>query len=249
MKLHVYVRNLGIASRRRAEELIAEGRILVNGNEAHIGQVVQGDEEILFDKQIYKASAEQKEFSYLLVNKPIGYTSTTVDFFTNEKSVLELLPLTLRKQVKWQIVGRLDKNSQGLILLTDNGAVSYVMTHPKFQVQKEYEVVSSKALQKKELDQLVSGVTSILGEEYKFQKITETAPKIYRCILNEGKKREIREAFAILGGHVQKLTRIRLGVLLLGDLPLGEYRDLSNEEKKEILAVVERVDDSIDKEL
>lgn len=245
MKLHVYLRNLGIASRRKAEELIAADRVLVNGKPAHIGQIVEGTEWIEVDNDKYRPQLEAKEYSYVVVNKPVEYTSTTVDFYTKEHSVLELLPYDLRKKTKWQIVGRLDKNSEGLLLLTDNGSVGYVLTHPKFQVKKQYEVVVKKEITESDRQKLLHGVVSEIGEMYKFNSLERVNATTYRIILTEGKKREIREALAIVGNHVQKLTRIRLGEIVLGNLPSGNCRELSAEEIGNLELFVQRVRDSI----
>ncbi len=248
MKLHVYLRNLGIASRRKAEELIAEDRVEVDGKPAHIGQIVQGNEQITVDGQIHKAVPLQfDKFSYVLVNKPVDYTSTTVDFFTNEKSVLEVLPYELRKRTQWQIVGRLDKNSEGLLLLTDNGDVSYVLTHPKFQVEKEYEVVVAHDISESDRQKLLHGITSNLGETYKFKSIVSKGNQVYACVLTEGKKREIREALTLLENHVRKLTRTRLGILSLGAIKVGENRELSESEVSQLLDFVKRTRDSVSK--
>lgn len=248
MKLHVYLRNLGIASRRKAEEMIAEKLIEVNGELAHIGQQVEGNEKITVNGQEVGSSPSSQKY-YLLVNKPVGYTSTTVDFYTNEKSVLELLPYELKKLAQWQIVGRLDKNSEGLVLLTNDGALGYILTHPKFQVEKEYEVTTSKELKQADLLQLTKGVVSDAGEEYRFKTIKKIGMYSYKCTLTEGKKREIREAIAVIGGHVARLIRVRLGELMLGKLVPGENKLLLESEAIELQAFAQRVSDSVLKQV
>ncbi|MCC7303982.1 rRNA pseudouridine synthase [bacterium] len=247
MKLHVYLRNLGVASRRKSEELIAADRVLVNGKLAHIGQIVEGNELIEVNGQKYRPNNEDRRYSYVLLCKPVGYTSTTVDFYSNEHSVLELLPHELRKKTRWQIVGRLDKNSEGLLLLTDNGDVGYVLTHPRYQVEKQYEVTVKREITEGERQELLRGVTSEVGEAYQFKALEQVNKNTYRITLVEGKKREIREAFRVVRNHVWRLKRLRIGNLQLGELQPSNYRELSENEVITLLSFVQRVRDSYGK--
>jgi len=232
MRLHVLLRNLGYGSRRKAEGLIVDGRVRVNDVVAHVGQQVEGHEKIEIDGHEVKRAGAQKGYHYLVVHKPVEYTTTNATHFTNETSVLELLPHELRIATQWQIVGRLDKNSEGLLLLTDHGELSYVLTHPKFELEKEYVVSVSRVLTKGELEQLIAGVQSDSGERYVFASINKKSENEYSVVLKEGKKREIREALGILGVRVVRLVRVRLGELLLGNLPVGEYREVTDSEKE-----------------
>lgn len=224
MKLHVYLRNLGVASRRKSEELIGAGQVLVNGKPAHIGQQVQGTESIVVSGQKVGTSASQHQKQYVLLNKPVDYTSTTASFFENEHSVRELLPYQLRKSTQWQIVGRLDKNSEGLLFLTDDGDICYVLTHPKYEIEKEYVVTVGRGLDVGDIKKLLQGVTSAEGETYRFDKLEKVSPLNYSCVLTEGKKREIREAISLVGSRVTRLVRTRIGELHLGDLASGSFR-------------------------
>lgn len=250
MKLQVLLRDLGLGSRRKAEELIGAGRVEVNGRIAHIGQIVTGEETIRVDGHTVKGKPSENKY-YLLVHKPRGYTSTTADFYDNEQSVLELLPYELRKLTQWQIVGRLDKDSEGLMLLTNDGHVSYVLTHPKFQVQKEYQVTVARPLTSSELQKLKDGVTSETGETYRFKQIRVSVKSTveYVITLTEGKKREIREALGVIGSHVQRLVRTKIGELELGNLSEGENRMLTEQEVFALQAFVQRVSDSHAKQI
>jgi len=241
LRLHVHLRNLGLGSRRKAEELIAAGRVSVNGVVAQIGQQVSGSEKIEVDGHEVVGRESTAQLQYLLMNKPVGYTSTNATHFSNEQSVLELLPYDIRKSTQWQIVGRLDKNSEGLLVLTNDGQLCYVMTHPKFEIEKEYEVTLANALTSKEVELLQRGVTSGDGTSYRFKSVVSVGPTTYRVILTEGKKREIREAISILGSHVVKLVRIRLGELRLGDIKGGEFRELGDSEKQYLSELLKRV--------
>lgn len=249
MRLHVFLRNLGLGSRRKAEELIVAGRVTVDGKIAELGQQVQGSEHIEVDGRKIEVpeNASPSQFQYLLVNKPVGYTSTNATHFSGEKSVLELLPHTLRISTQWQIVGRLDKNSEGLLLLTDHGQLCYVMTHPKFEIEKEYEVTLDRGLTKSEIFELLQGVTSVSNIHYRFASVQVAGDNTYRVILTEGKKREIREAISILGARVVRLIRIRLGGLRLESLPSGEFRVITEAEKIHLLGLLERVSNTVAK--
>jgi len=244
MKLHVYLRNLGVASRRKSEELIGAGQVLVDGKPAHIGQQVEGTESITVSGQQIAATASQAK-QYLLINKPVDYTSTTASFFENEHSVLELLPYQLRKSTQWQIVGRLDKNSEGLLFLTDDGELCYVLTHPKYEIEKEYVVTVARGLEAGDIKKLLQGVLSPEGETYRFDKIEKISPLNYSCVLTEGKKREIREAISLIGSRVTRLVRVRIGELFLGELVSGTYRVPTVEEQTWLNSLSKRVPNTI----
>ncbi|MFZ6022566.1 MAG: pseudouridine synthase [Patescibacteria group bacterium] len=244
MKLHVYLRNLGIGSRRAAEALVSEGRVEVDGKIGTVGQIVEGSEHIRIDGHAISGQLSGEK-SYILINKPAGYTSTTAQFFDNEHSVLEILPYEVRSKTQWQIVGRLDKNSEGLLLLTNNGDVSYTLTHPKFEVAKEYVVEVSGSISEHQQSVLKSGYQSPTGVTYTFKEIRQIGNSQYSIVLTEGKKREIREALGALQVHVLRLKRIKLGVLELGDLKEGEWRELNPSEVSELARYVERVKDAV----
>ncbi|WKZ23552.1 MAG: pseudouridine synthase [Candidatus Dojkabacteria bacterium] len=226
MKVHVYLRNLGIASRRKGEEMIREGRVLVDGKPAIIGQQVVGNEQIQVDGRVVITTEQKTQYRYLMLNKPRGFTSTTATHFRNEQSLLELLPSSLRS-IPWQIVGRLDKESQGLVLLTTDGGLGFALTHPKFEIRKIYQVTTSRALTEEEMRLLQGGVLGQSGEWYRFYSIKRLSREQYECILTEGKKREIREALAVFGVSVTQLQRVGLGTLRIGNLPEGSYRELT----------------------
>lgn len=249
MRLHVLLRNLGFGSRRKAEELIGAGRVTVDGKIAGFGLQVQGSEHIEVDgrKIDVPENSGPSELHYLLFNKPVGYTSTNATHFSGEKSVLELLPYTLRNSTQWQIVGRLDKNSEGLLLLTNHGQLCYVMTHPKFEIEKEYEVTLNRGLSISEIAKLLQGVGSVSHVRYRFAAVKEVGDSTYRVILTEGKKREIREAISILGARVVRLVRVRLGELELDGLDIGEFRKITETEKEYLLSLLQRVPNAVAK--
>jgi pseudouridine synthase len=249
IRLHVFLRDQGYGSRRKVEELIAAGRVLVDGKVAQLGQQVSGDETIEIDNRPVdkRKIGGDLAYQYLLANKPVGYTSTTVTHFSGEKSVLELLPYAQRVATQWQIVGRLDKNSEGLLLLTNHGQLCYIMTHPKFEIEKEYEVTLNRELTAEEIKRLLGGVVAESGERYLFRSVQISGSNTYRVILTEGKKREIREAIAILGARVIRLVRVRLGELQLGGLATGGYREITDVEKGYLVGLLQRIADSAQK--
>jgi pseudouridine synthase len=237
MKLHVYLRNAGVGSRRRAEEIIAQGRVMVDETLGEIGQQVTGSEKITVDGKTIRAN-EIDHFTYLLLNKPAGYTSTTARF-AKEHSILELLPPGLQKK-QWQIAGRLDRESTGIMLLTDNGNVVYVLTHPKYEVEKEYEVVVDRALSVLDMTLLRQGVKGREGDMYQIKRVSLKRGLMYTFVLTEGKKREIREAVRAVGSTVVSLKRIRLGALVLSGIKEGYTSLLSKKESEELEKYVEK---------
>lgn len=241
MRLHVYMRDLGMGSRRKAEKLIAEGRVTVDGIVGRIGQQVTGKEEIKIEDKVVSRPVNQDKI-YVLVNKPIGVTSTTEDEHA-EETVLEMLPRDITSKYQLQIAGRLDKDSDGLMLLTNDGHTVFVLTHPKFEVEKEYLVKVDRKLTADEEGKLLRGVKSIKGTVYTFKKCTFVEMQgnfaFYKIILLEGKKREIREALKTFGAQVITLTRIRFGILAL---PAKPYEILTNQQINELNAFTARTE-------
>src|SRR5687768_8022331 len=152
LKLHAYLAQQGLTSRRKAEVMIAEGKIKVNGLKAFVGQRINPKTDRVFvEGKLFKS---QTTFQYFVVNKPIGYVSTAEDEL-GRKTVLDLLPNTAERLYP---VGRLDKDSEGLMLLTNDGELAYRLTHPKFEVVKMYKVLVNTEPTEKALDFLRRGV-------------------------------------------------------------------------------------------
>lgn len=240
MKLHVLLRDRGIASRRKAEELIAAGKVYVDGKVGHIGQLVNGDEKITVGGK--KVAVVDTAYKYYLVNKPVGITSTTA-YFPGERRVTDLLPLSERRK-PWQIAGRLDRESQGVMLITNDGNAVFVLTHPRFEVKKRYEVEIDRPLTPKEVSALQQGVG-----DYKFAEIHSRKALQYEVVLQEGKKREIREAFKLLGIRVESLKRTALGPLIARNCKEGEARELTKQELDELQLFIERASYSVNKKV
>jgi 23S rRNA pseudouridine2605 synthase len=228
MRINRYIAQSGICSRRRADEYIAQGRIKVNGRlQTDPGYQISSEDVVIFDGKPVKPMAEATVV--LMVNKPVGYVSTLNDPHAGKK-VIDLVPEQYRR---YSIVGRLDKDSRGLILLTNNGDLCNRLTHPRYQIEKEYEVEVSGRLEHKIMEAAVNGVESdsefLCIDRYLVLCVSSVRSRL-RVVLHHGHKREIRRIFSVLGYPVIDLVRLRLDDLELGDLPPGEYRSLSQVE-------------------
>lgn len=217
----------GLGSRRKCEELISAGRVRVNGKVAGLGSKANPEHDrIQLDGQ---PLALAKEFIYIAVYKPRGVVSTTAEEL-GRPTVLDLVPQTERLFP----VGRLDMDSEGLVLLTNDGELSNRLTHPRYGHEKEYRVLVARHPDSEQLEAWQRGV--VLEDGFR------TAPAgvrveshqgkgtWLRVILREGRKRQIREMGALTGLPVVRIIRIRIGSLSLGSLKPKEWRHLSSEE-------------------
>ncbi len=223
-RLQKFLSNAGIASRRGSEVLIEKGAIKVNGKVAKIGDKVDPEtDEVTYNGNKVKPTAEMY---YIAAYKPKGYISSRFDP-DKRRSVYELIPKDLQSKV-WT-VGRLDFFTEGLILFTNDGELTQQLAHPKFEHDKEYEVMLNHDIDSKSLEQLREGVE--IGDRDMTQpaKITKKGDKIYMTI-HEGKKRQIRRMFEKVGYKVKNLKRIRINKLELGDLPLGKIKYVHKED-------------------
>ncbi len=224
MRLQKFLAQAGIASRRLAEKLISSGQIKVNGKVAILGQQVDPlTDEVVFNKKKISLNITDKKI-YLALNKPAGYITTRADF-KNQKSVYDLLPSDLRSKI-WP-VGRLDKDSCGLLLFTNDGELTQKLTHPSHQHDKEYLVRHSGQLTEQQRRQLQQGVILPTGKTAPCQIIINQ-PGELKIILNEGKKRQIREMLRHFRCQVTFLQRTRHGQVKLGNLKEGHYRLLTS---------------------
>ncbi len=218
LRLQKFIASSGLVSRRKAEELIAAGRVSVNDRVViKLGTTVNPDKdvEVVNGEKITPATA----FRYLAFNKPAGVVCTRAQY-KNERTVYDIIP-DVRDLV---IVGRLDKDSEGLILLTNDGELVNQLTHPRYQHAKEYEVVTAKPLAPEAIASLQRGVKLQEGWA-RFDKLTVVEPMRFRGALHQGWKRQIRRMVGEVHGHITRLTRIRLEKLELGDLPTGGWRE------------------------
>lgn len=234
MRINRYLASIGIASRRAIDEMIEQGRVTINGKVATLGQSIDTERDrITIDNEEVKSGGEEKV--YIILNKPTGYTSTSAKI-KGEKNVLELVP----SKIRLYPVGRLDRDSTGLILLTNDGELAQKLTHPKFHIPKTYEVKVLGDVSKTQIEMIQKGIKLEEGitkpAEVKIKHQSLPHHSILTITLYEGKKRQIRRMLAVLHLHVLELCRITVGPIKLGDLPLGKYRKLSEVEVKSLLA-------------
>lgn len=226
--LQKFIADSGYCSRREAERLIREGRVRVNGEKASLGMRIGGDDEVKIDGR--KISSLAKDKIYIKLYKPSGYTSTNRQF-KNENNVFDLVDLRERLF----IVGRLDKDSRGLILLTNDGNLTLELTHPRYEHAKTYrvEVEGCGGREQDIARQLKAGVDIGEGDgrvRAKAVRILERG--IFEVKLTEGKKRQIRRMFRAAGCEVTDLIRTEIAGLKLGNLEEGGWRHLDHKEKK-----------------
>ena len=218
-----FIASSGAASRRQAQELIAAGNVAVNGetilNPAHR---VSADETVSLDGRIL-LPAEKKW--YILLHKPRGYVCSNADRHA-DKLAVELLKDIPARMVS---AGRLDKDSEGAIIFSNDGDFINKLAHPRYGVLKRYIVHTGKALKDSDLIRMENGLTDS-GEFLRAEAVKELKPKVYEFTLNEGKKREIRRMTAACKSTTVRLIRVSIGDVELGDLPAGSFRELTAEE-------------------
>ena len=223
MRLQKYIADNTKHSRRNAEELILEGRVTLNNRPAAIGQSVEYGDIVKIDNIEIK---ERQRKIYIAMNKPKGYITTTNDEH-NRQTVIDLIKDEIPDKV--YPVGRLDKDTTGLLFLTNDGDFSNRVTNSIKKVGKEYIAVTNKEVTKAQLKELEQGIIldSIKLKPCKIKRIDKCK---FNVILHEGKNRQIRKMFEQIGVKVIELTRIKIGKIALGNIPLGRYRKLSQAE-------------------
>src|SRR5574341_1331593 len=204
----------GIASRRKCEELIAKGRVLVNGKIAKLGEKADAEKDkiVVNGKQI-----EVQKKVYIMLNKPRGYVTTV-----SEKHYMKTIMDLVKVPERIFPVGRLDKDTEGLLLLTNDGELANNLTHPRYEVEKEYFVVVDKPISEKHMELLQKGVV-IDGRRVQIRGIDVWAAKAMIRI-HEGRKHVVRMLFEKVGLQVVRLARTRVGRLEIGNLQPGKWR-------------------------
>ena len=214
----------GVASRRAAGDLVKAGRIAVNGRTIREPgfRILPADTVTLDGRPVEPAG----RFHYIMLNKPRGYVCTNADPHAPRKAV-DLIRLD--PPVRLFSAGRLDKESEGMILFSNDGDYVARLTHPRYEIRKTYLVRVTREFTEPELTRIRTGITDG-GEHLRVISIAPAGNCLYRIVLNEGKKREIRRITAAVGSPTLELRRIRIGALALGDLPPGAFRELTPEE-------------------
>ncbi|PIP38030.1 MAG: pseudouridine synthase [Desulfobacterales bacterium CG23_combo_of_CG06-09_8_20_14_all_51_8] len=228
MRLQKYLSMAGVCSRRMGEEYILAGRVKVNGEVVtELGTQVDPEKDrVAVDGKIIR---EQDEKIYIMLNKPAGYITSRSH--RGEKIVFDLIDIRERLNP----VGRLDRDSTGLLLLTNDGPLHHRLIHPSFDHEKEYQVETLRSISDSALETLRRGVV-VDDKKTRPAKILRLSLCEFKITLKEGRKRQIRRMVEKVDHHVKSLHRIRMASLHLGDLKMGKWRHLSKAEVKKLLA-------------
>lgn len=226
MRINKFLAAAGVASRRKAEELVSAGRVFINGKEVtNLASDVAESDHVRLDNQEVRLKEEK---IYIVLNKPRGVVSTVKDTH-GRKTVLDLV----KSNQRLYPVGRLDEDSTGMILLTNDGELAYRLTHPKFEIEKTYRLLIKGRVNDDSIEKLRRGVrledgfTAPAG----VKKIWETNDEtVLEMKIHEGKNRQIRRMCEALKINLKELERIAIGGLSLGEMEYGKYRKLREKE-------------------
>lgn len=231
MRINKYLATIGVASRRKAEKYVLEGRIKINGNTIYdLSTKVDLENDIIeLDGVVLSKNFDKK--IYILLNKPEGYITTVKDQF-NRKNVLDLINDIDERLYP---VGRLDYETSGLLLLTNDGDLTYKITHPKHEIDKIYLASVKGIPSQEEIKKFERGlkIDDYITSSAKLQIIKKDSIKDYsvcKITIHEGHNRQVRKMLETIGHPVMNLKRIQLGNIKLGNLEKGEYRHLTKEE-------------------
>jgi 23S rRNA pseudouridine2605 synthase len=217
MRLNKFIAQSTGLSRRAADNEIEKGTVLINGRKASLGDSVDGRDEVSINGQ---AVYPKKAYTYIILNKPRGFVASRNG--QGSRTVYDLLPEKLHGL---KTVGRLDKDSSGLILLTDDGDMANELTHPKKQKLKQYEIVLDKPLAPKDFKNInEDGV--VLDDGLSRLGLKQLGGSKYTVSMHEGRNRQIRRTFAAIGYEVKILHRFKFGNIDLGNLKEGSYREI-----------------------
>jgi 23S rRNA pseudouridine2605 synthase len=227
MRLNRFLAAAGLGSRRHCDELIATGRVTINGKVCtnFSAQPSARDHVKVNGKLVHAAPALT-----IMLNKPAGFVSTRKDLHARD-TVFDLIP---EKFSHLFTVGRLDAQTEGLLLLTNDGELAQRLTHPRFKVDKEYEVTLDRPWDPALVPKLLRGIV-LDGQRAKISQLRSLSPTRLRVMLRQGINRQIRRMFDAIGYRVKQLLRIRIGNLRLTDLPRGHWRALTQAELKSLL--------------
>ncbi len=227
MRINKFLAEQGVASRRGSDEIIAEGRVTINGKTAKEGDDVSPSDVVELDG---KMLSHKVKYEYYMLNKPKGCVCTVKDE-KGRKTVMDFLPSSSARVVP---VGRLDYDTEGLLILTNDGDLAFRLTSPKSEIPKTYLVRIEGGITEKELNRLRAGVEIERGVVTKKCKIrileTNKSFTKLNVVLTEGKNREIRKMFEVVGKQVDFLKRVMIGELRLTGLDRGQARKLTREE-------------------
>lgn len=227
MRINKYIAQAGVASRRKADELIAAGNVKVNGAVLREpGYNVEEGDRVEVNGRLIEA---QEKKVYILLNKPLGYVTTVSD----DKERLTVMDLVKDVDARIFPVGRLDYNTSGMLIMTNDGDFAYKLTHPKHELTKTYRARVAGVLSTEKVWKLRNGVDigGFVTSKARVD-VVKGLPKstIVDITIHEGKNRQVRKMFKAVGNNVQELERIAIGDIRLGRLAEGHYRKLTREE-------------------
>ncbi|MFC1857045.1 pseudouridine synthase [Thermodesulfobacteriota bacterium] len=230
MRLQKFLSRAGACSRRQGEEFIQQGLVRVNGQTVtELGSKVDPEKDRIELKG--KPIEIREELVYIVLNKPSGYVTSCRQ--QDERLVLDLIDIPQRIYP----VGRLDKDSTGLLLLTNDGRLHHRLLHPSFDHEKEYDVTVARPIMEGALRRIAKGLP-LMGTITRPAEIKRISPKRFRIILKEGRNRQIRRMVRKVGNRVARLRRIRFSNVELGRLPEGSWRQLTEREKENLLKLL-----------
>jgi 23S rRNA pseudouridine2605 synthase/23S rRNA pseudouridine2604 synthase len=230
IRLQKFLSVAGFCSRRHGEELITSGSVKVNGIVVkELGIKIDPEKDIIEAEG--KRIEAKNDLIYIALNKPKGYLTTC----SRERGriVLDLVDVENRIYP----VGRLDKDSTGLLLLTNDGRLHNILSHPSFDHEKEYDVLLSRPVTDEAIDKMASGI-HLLGSRTRPAQIKRISPNQFRIVLKEGRNRQIRRMVEKIGNRVKELKRIRISNIKLGGLKEGCWRYLTEKEKRKLLTAL-----------
>lgn len=227
MRINKFLAEKGIASRRHADEMIAAGRVKINGQIVTLGVHVEEGDEVMVDDAV--VSMEETKLEYYIMNKPKGVVCTVSDD-RGRKTVMDLLPENVGRVFP---VGRLDYATEGLLILTNDGDMAFRLTHPTTEIPKTYMAKIEGTLTEKDLNPIRSGVEldGVLTKKCKAHIVeTNKAYTKVHVTITEGRNRQVRRMFEAIGKNVEFLKRVSIGQLKLKGLDRGEIRTLNEME-------------------
>ena len=234
VRLQKFMAEQGVASRRKSEDLIRAGKVKVNGHIAEIGMKINPRKDLVTVGKQKLTNVKNRKMVYIMLNKPRGYVTTVSDEL-GRKTVMDLLP---DFGCRIYPVGRLDKDSEGLLLLTNDGSFTNCMTHPSHEYAKVYRVTVRPAVNDEIFFNLRNGI-EIDGRKTAPCEVTvlteEENRVVLEFILHEGRNRQIRKMCESQGLEVARLKRISIGPIKLGMLKQGDYKELSEQDVKKLL--------------
>ena len=222
MRLNRFLAAAGIGSRRHCDELVAAGRVTINGRICTDFSTQRGPRDhVKVDGKLVRTAAALT----IMLHKPAGFVSTRKDPHARD-TVIDLLP---HKFSRLFTIGRLDAQTEGLLLLTNDGDLAQWLTHPRYKIDKEYEVTLDRAWDPVLTPKLSRGIF-LDGKRAKIERLYSIAPTRLRVVLRQGLNRQVRRMFEAVGYRVKHLVRVRLGNLRLANLPHGHWRALTKRE-------------------